>query len=122
MIEFLKEIGIPEDAYKEYTCPKHQTTSHINEYCETCEIEMNELVMIEKTKRLALAQIDPEFHAFGVDFSIEDFDPNTEDRKKAKKNILNHLNETKEGNPRRRGMVLYGEQGNGKSMLSNLFQ
>jgi DNA replication protein DnaC len=120
-IEFLKSLDIPEEVLS-FKCDRHDHDTV--GYCETCLNEEKEKKMIEDTLNLHLAEIEPEFREkFGKGFSIEDFEPTNPKKKAIGDSIKKFINSHIYGDSKEiRGLIFYGNQGNGKSMLSNLIQ
>ena len=125
MTDFLNELSLdlPEDIFKKYICPKHKTQSHINNYCEKCIKEEHEEKMIKKTLDLYLSQIDPEFKdKLNIPNPLDAYKSKNKRMEQIKSLVEIYIQNNTRGSFEDRGLIFCGNQGNGKSMLSNIIQ
>jgi hypothetical protein len=89
----LFDLGInPSEVIGDWTCPACQQVSKYIGYCDFCEKKKQANDLLLSTKKLYLAQIDKEFNdLFGINFSINDFDDNTNARKKIKTGVAKYI-------------------------------
>ena len=116
-----KEI---RDVYmKDWKCPRCKTWSKIVDYCDNCTKSQHKKDMYNIGISLSLAKVEREYKdKYGASFSINDFLVESDKERENKALIASYLDYLREDNIPSKGILMFGNQGTGKNMYSNLIQ
>jgi len=126
----ISTLSLPKEAMdciQPWTCNLCGVESRFFEWCEPCDKIKMDLEFEIKCRKLALAQIEPYFaKKYGIEFSSNDFIISSDSERTARRNISSYvttiLKLEKDEWIYIKGILLYGNQGTGKNMMSNLIQ
>ena len=96
-------------------------------FCDLCDKEKNRLDLLAKCRKLDLATIEGYFgRKYGESFSIDDYHVENQGQAEAKSKVSEYIEIAKKMKDgewiEEKGLILYGKQGTGKNMLSNIVQ